>query len=886
MSYKYINEIIDNSLKLFDIIGDKYLAHISENKENETLKEHSRLVANYLIKINDSQGIETLVEQIINKLTESLNIQSSTSKHFYKSIFFDTIILHDLGKINPNFQVERMKNKAFQKQKLNQNYNHSFLGSYIFSNFYFEQILENNTLNEDEKPFLYFFVFLMSNTINCHHSSTLHYKQTFESVVLAESYCFLKDFKIFLQEDYSLSFYEYLEDIKKEIEMKHEVYFALFALLKLNYSLLTASDYYATNQYMADIKVDEFGLIDDDLRTKIRQNFKSLQPYNKDLFLHFQAYQNKPFDELQEKCKANLNYLRQKLNAEVISTLRNHPDNPWYYIEAPTGAGKTNLSLACISELLQKDKSLNKVFYVFPFTTLITQTFAGIQETIGLDKNEMIQLHSKAGFHTKEDIIDGEYGKEKKLHLDNLFVNYPVCITSHIRFFDILKGNQKESNYLLHRLCNSIIVIDELQTYNPKHWDKILFFIEKYALLFNMRFIIMSATLPKIDALSETANGKFVNLTPNKKHYFKNNNFSGRIEFDFSWLDKNKPERASKEDYLDELSHFLKKEADKYFAKYNHSRVLIEFITKNTASHFFRMLNESDDFNDFKILLLSGDILETRRKEIIKDIKDEVYNKVVLVSTQVVEAGVDIDMDLGFKDRSLLDSEEQLAGRINRNASKEGSKVFIFDCDNAKTIYGKDQRYKHQQKDKELYFGFKEILLNKTFDKLYDKVFEDARKDDWTDAGKLKSYLENFSHFNFRHIHSEFQLIENNDSRSIFIPVDIDIPDGYSKKELVGFNVLTDSEEKISGTKLFDNYISIIENKEVDFIKKQIDLKKITGLLSYFTLSVYPNVINEIRDKCDAEKSKYGFDYLSHWEKCYEVESGFDLEKARQNVIL
>lgn len=886
MSYKSIKEIIENSLKLFDIVGDKYLAHISEDKSDETLKEHSQLVAKYLFKIIESQGIESLVEKIINGLTKFLKIDNLTTKYYCKSIFFDTIILHDLGKINPNFQADRMGNEAFQKQKLHQKYNHSFLGSFIFSNFYFEQILKENSVNNDDKLFLYLFVFLMSNAINCHHSSKLFYKQEFEPDILEESFLFLNNYKILLEEDFSLSFYENLKEIKEEIEIKPEIYFALFTLLKLNYSLLTASDYYATNEYMANIKVDDFGLIDENLRTKIRQNFKTKKSYNKDLFEHFQKFQNKPFNELQEKSEDNLNYLRQKLNAEVISTLRNKPNNPWYYIEAPTGAGKTNLSLACISELLQTDKSLNKVFYVFPFTTLITQTYSGIQETIGLDKNDMIQFHSKAGFHTKEERSDGEYGKEKKLHLDNLFVNYPFCVTSHIRFFDILKGNMKESNYLLHRLCNSIVVIDELQTYNPNHWDKILYFIENYARLFNMRFIIMSATLPKIDELSETEQGKFVNLTPNKKQYFTNKNFSGRIEFDFSWLNKDKPDKNNKDSYLEELSEFLQKEADKYYKKHKHSRVLIEFITKNTASHFYRMLNESDVFGDYKVLLLSGDILESRRKQIIKDIKDEVYKKVILVSTQVVEAGVDIDMDLGFKDRSLLDSDEQLAGRINRNASKEGSKVYLFDCDSAKTIYGRDKRYQHQQKDKEIYFGFKEILLNKTFDKLYEKVFEDTKKDDWTDAGKLRSYLENFDQFNFQHIHSEFQLIENNDSKSIFIPVDINIPEEYSKKELIKINALTDSEEKVSGKKLFDNYISIIKNKDVDFIKRQIELKKITGLMSYFTLSVYSNVLNEIKDKLDVEKSQYGYEYLSYWEKCYDIESGFNLEKARKDIIL
>jgi CRISPR-associated endonuclease/helicase Cas3 len=886
MSYKSINEIIKNSLRLLDIVGDKYLAHTSEKKEDETLKKHSWLVGKYLVKIINSQRIEILMEQIINNLAESLKIKNPTTKHYCKSIFFDAIILHDLGKVNPNFQIDRMNNEAFQRQILNQKHNHSFLGSFIFSNFYFEQIFENDTINVDDKPFLYFFVFLMSNAISCHHSSKLDYRQEFETNILEESFRFLKNYRISIEEDYSLSFYENLKEIKEEVELKPAIYFTLFALLKLNYSLLTASDYYATNEYMADIRVDDFGLIDDELRTKIRQNFRTKKSYNSDLFRCFDEFKKKPFVELNEKSETNLNYLRQKLNAEVISTFRNNPNNPWYYIEAPTGAGKTNLSLACISELLNTDKSLNKVFYVFPFTTLITQTFSGIQETIGLEKNEMIQLHSKAGFHTKGEITDGEYGKEKKLHLDNLFVNYPFCVTSHIRFFDILKGNNKESNYLLHRLCNSIVVIDELQTYNPKHWDKILYFIENYARLFNMRFIIMSATLPKIDALSETAKGKFVNLTPNKRLYFTNKNFSGRVEFDFSWLDKDRPDKGSKDEYLEELSLFLKKQADDYFIKFKHSRVLIEFITKNTASRFFRMLNESNEFIDYEILLLSGDILETRRKKIIKDIKKEVYDKVILVSTQVVEAGVDIDMDLGFKDRSLLDSDEQLAGRINRNASKEDSKVFLFDCDSAKTIYGKDQRYKHQQKDKEIYFGFKEILLNKTFDRLYEKVFEDVKRDDWTDAGKLKSYLENFEQFNFQHLHSEFQLIENNDSRSIFIPVDIDIPDGYSKKELHNINILTDPEEQISGEKLFDTYLSIIKNKDIDFIKKQIDLKKITGLMSYFTLSVYPTVLNEIRDKCDAEKSKYGYEYLSFWEECYDINAGFNLEKAKQDIIL
>lgn len=61
---------------------------------------------------------------------------------------------------------------------------------------------------------------------------------------------------------------------------------------------------------------------------------------------------------------------------------------------------------------------------------------------------------------------------------------------------------------------------------------------------------------------------------------------------------------------------------------------------------------------------------QNQEKEIIDFIKN-IHNKnVLLVTTQVVEAGVDIDMDIGFKEKSLVDSDEQLAGRINRNSSR------------------------------------------------------------------------------------------------------------------------------------------------------------------------------------------------------------------------
>ncbi len=880
MKLSSFSEIIANKLPpISELIVDSenYWAHIDGRTSKETLEDHVELVLKYAKLIVDTESIDLVIDNLSTAISDKQEIAS-----FIKLLFVASIAYHDLGKINPNFQIDKMHNQHFKKNNLLIKSQHSILSAHLFLHFFVDKVNLSN-FDKNEKVLLFGIVYLFCFPIIKHHSPIIDKESSFTIEIFEELFIFLEKCGIQLPFNASANLIDRKGKFLERIDEAY--YFPLFSILKLSYSLLTACDYYATNEYMADMKVDDFGILTPGLKKKISEKFKIKKGYNQNLFEKFDKHLETPFSDLQEQSGFNLNLLRQKMNAEVISTLRQNPNNSWYYIEAPTGAGKTNLSLACISELVQLDKSLNKVFYVFPFTTLITQTFQGIRGTIGLNNDEMVQLHSKAGFHSKEENDDGEYGNEKRIYLDNLFVNYPFCVTSHVQFFDILKGNGKESNYLLHRLCNSIVVIDELQTYNPSHWDKIVYFIENYARLFNMRFIIMSATLPKIDVLSDTAKGRFVNLTPNKRQYFSNKNFAGRIEFDFSLLDKPKPTREKKEDYLLELAQFMHNNAESYFEKYGHSRVLIEFITKNTASHLFRLLHENDDFNSYKLYILSGDILEPQRRKVIQELKEEKFDKVVLVSTQVVEAGVDIDMDLGFKDRSLLDSDEQLAGRINRNALRKDSKVFLFDCDSSDTIYGKDKRYKEQQRNEEIYSGFKEILQNKEFDKLYEKVFEDVKKADWTDDNKLKNYLEHFKRFDFNSINNNFKLIEDNGSESLYIPLDIDKPEGYTLEQLESWGIVND-DGQLSGEILFDKYISIIRNDEVDFTLKQIDLKKLTGLMSQFTISIYPNIKDKLGGLFDEERGKFGYLYLSHPENCYEMDKGFNLEKAEKDIIL
>ncbi|MDP3912192.1 MAG: CRISPR-associated helicase Cas3' [Bacteroidota bacterium] len=890
-SFNCSKDCINSLLPIFEELHNTYYAHLSSDKSvKESLFEHSELVSSYCLRLIESHGVENIIDSLIEKLIVLMPIRNETEwGNQLKEVFLAAIVYHDLGKANPNFQVLKMENTLFeQDKKLTFQSNHSLLGAYLFSNIFFKKVFENKKLDEDEKLILYFSILLFSGAIIKHHNPTIDLTLEFDNQQIDDCYSFLEIYHIFLDENFCSSFYQSAKDIFgefRDLVDKPEAYFNLFATTKLLYSLLTASDFYATNEFMTKIKVNEFGTLSNEEKKKLIERFKTVKPYNKDLYSNLEHYHSFPFEKLSERNNQNLNFLRQKLTAEMISNLREHSESRCFYLEAPTGAGKTNLSLAFATELMNIDSSLSKVFYVFPFTTLITQTFKSIKETLEIDNNTIIQLHSKAGFHEK---ADGAYGNEKRLFLDNLFVNYPISLMSHVRFFDILKGNEKESNYLLHRLCNSVVIIDEIQTYNPEHWDKIVYFLANYAQLFNIRVLIMSATLPKIDALHENLKGTFVSLISNREKYFTNLNFAGRVTFDFTLADKNRPQNGEeKENYLSELSDFMIEKAEQYASINNNCiKVLIEFITKKTATAFFSIINSDNRFCDFKILLLSGDILEFRRKQIIDSIKKEEYPKIVVVSTQVVEAGVDIDMDLGFKDRSLIDSDEQLAGRINRNASKEKCIVYMFDCDKTSTIYGSDSRYKVQQTDKEIFADYKEILVKKQFHALYEKVFEEKRKKMNSNLFAAGHYYQYFKDFNFSKLHDEFKLIENNDSQQLFIPISIPVTFFENHSDLERIGVLSEDKENVDGPKLFDFYEHLISCKIDDFVLSQIEIKKVGSFMSQFCISVYKKQLDSIATFLDPGKDKLGFKYLLNWKMCYSPEYGFDSEKIDTSIFL
>ena len=882
--------------------SEYYFAHLPKEgqmgRTPELLSEHSALTMAYAQSLAEANGLESIIERLVNdsippRLTNRRVLAETIKKWFWRAIAF-----HDLGKINHIFQNNRMKNYARPLQHVDHHFEsqHSIISAYLYLASFFSEFISME-LSDEEQIFLSNVVLYMSYPIKQHHSPFI------DSCQSEEIWCEYKNKEIVVRSDIeALKPYIHCLNLSMnddEIESFHVNYlgnsntnalfcwfnetvfeqklgFPLFLLVKLLYSLLTASDYLATAHYMNNWRsmLQDYGLITEELRKKIISNAHTTKTYNKQTYSDLDLGNFINPDAYMEQNGHNMNLLRESLAMEVVINTRRNCKERLFYIEAPTGSGKTNASMLAVSELLEHNSTIQKIFYVFPFTTLITQTARSMKETLGLSDDELMEYHSKA---TKN---SGKYEYDYLNYLESMFLNIPIVLLSHITFFDVLKSNGKDYNYLLQRMAHSVVVIDEIQSYSPSIWDKIVYFISNYAEFLDMRFIVMSATLPKIGNLIEdkkTAD-KFVYLVNDKNKYFLNPNFCNRVVFDYTLLQQGNPEKGDLENYITRLCTFVSCKSQEYADNNcdnpNSVLTVCEFIFKKTASQFYGIAKESDTCFD-EIMLLSGTILEPRRRQIIEALKSAEYRrrKVLLVTTQVVEAGVDIDVDLGFKDKSLIDSEEQLAGRINRNANKKACTLYLFDCNAEKILYSGDDRY---QFTKEMSANdYQAILSTKNFDLLYQKVIDQINKKNKSKAViNMQDFHQDIARLNYEAIDRSFEIIRNK-NMTVFVPLSIDINliDSTFIPIMHELGILHD--DTIYGWDVWEKYKEAITSQKDDFLSNRIRINKTRTLLSQFVFSIYPES-NEMAIFKTFGKEEYGYFVLESYSGIYSFENGIE----------
>ena len=806
MYFDNVNKI--NISKLISV-KNKIYAH-TKDECNETLEEHIKLCSKYFIRIMDSKGLYSVFEKAEKEFFHEF---SEEAVSLFREMVLNTVMLHDMGKVNPYFQKARLNNNLNIKEadKFN-NSHHSLLSAVIYIDFYYPKIKK---FERNLRDILLDFMMMNAYVISRHHGQLNTFKQfegkfnpdgegeklinsqrglfqyTYSNEIKINIKCILKIFKV-------IDKYELIQS--KDILVYRYIY-ERFML-----SILFSCDFYATSEFLDGVEIRDIGVINDIDEFygvyKKGEIYKSIRNYEKEDYLKY-----KDFSDI-----TDINILRDELFLDAEKKLTDNINSNIFYLEAPTGSGKSNVASNLSFKLMEQDKSKNKIFYVYPYNTLVEQNINTLEEVFVKDDNilnkiavinsiEPIKTDKKL-YENEEDKPQSEYLEYyKKALLNRQFLNYPMVLTTHVTIFKYLFGTSKEDIFPLQQLANSIIVLDEIQSYRNLIWGEIITFLTCYAKLLNIKFIIMSATLPNLDELS-LSKGSTVRLIEDRNKYFKNPIFRARVKVDYSLL--------SSENIFDDLYNHVKARSSL------EKKILVEFISKKSAYKFYEKLKYDEEIS-CEIELMTGDDNISERTRILGKVKESKH--IILVATQVVEAGVDIDMDLGYKNKSLFDSEEQFLGRINRSCKKSGSIVYFFDLDEASNIYKEDIR---SNEDLTLSNEFiRKILIEKDFGDYYEEVL--SRLKGITGGLNILNIDQFFNDavgkLDFIEVDKKMQLISD-ERKQISV---------YLSSSLI-----KSSGEEIHGDQIWNQYKELLLDNNMDYAEKRVKLSKVKSEMNNF----------------------------------------------------
>lgn len=784
-------------------------------KKPEILKEHVGRCYHYFEELWEHKNFKAIFENFQKELAPELSDEGI--KLFY-SLIVNVIIFHDYGKINPQFQSIKMKNTLRKLTVIDclEGTNHSMLSAAIYLDYFYEKIQES-PLSKDEKNIIHVFMLANAYVITRHHGNLSGFEAFLEEFQqnrqLADIFSCMNQ-GVFAEVYHGPFCKKGLHAVNMPMQNKRKydsfsekqsLQLGLYAYIRFLFSVLVSCDYYATSEYDNGIQMSAFGTIENtEFATQYEQSerVKQIRRLNP------------------ESCvddKKDINILRNRMFYEAEQTLLKNKDTNIAFIEAPTGAGKSNLAMNCSLKLL--DKNINKIFYVYPFNTLVEQNYDTLEKIYGqtdifksiavINSITPIPLNGTRKFWENLDIEENEKFYQKAL-LDRQFLNYPFILTTHVNLFQIMFGCEREAAISFYQLAGSVVVLDEIQSYKNVLWTEIMMFLQCYSRLLNMKIIIMSATLPKLDMLTGN-HEKVVNLIENPEKYFQDARFKKRVALSYELLYQDKKIE------MEELYAHVLGQAQKG------RKILMEFITKTSAEMFYHMLAESGR-EDLQIFCMTGDDNQIDRKRILREMDTADKDKaVILVATQVVEAGIDIDMDIGYKDISKLDSEEQFIGRINRNFKRKGV-VYFFDMDNESGIYKEDYRVDTAytlRKDE-----MKQLLADKNFGKYYDYILKGIRKyrNDRKNENGIEAFVDNVKKLDFVWISQKMKLIDKNDDWKMSV---------YFAREIT-----TDTGEIIDGKQVWERYRELLSDMTMNYAKKQILLSEVKSKMSYFIYQI------------------------------------------------
>lgn len=326
-------------------------------------------------------------------------------------------------------------------------------------------------------------------------------------------------------------------------------------------------------------------------------------------------------------------------------------DQGFFTLTIPTGGGKTLASMAFALNHAKRH-GLKRVIYVIPFTSIIEQNAGVFKEYLGVDN--VLEHHSNFDWRKGNKIDADEADDETKEILDKLKLDsenwdIPIVVTTNVQFFESLFANRSSNCRKLHNIAKSVIIFDEAQMLPREYLDPCMLAVKELVTNYGVSAVFCTATQPALNQRLPKVN--FTELAPNPQALF---DFYKRVQV------KNIGKTAD--------ADLLKK-----IKSYEQALCIVN--TRRHAKGLFDQLDMDGSYH------LSTLMCPTHRKQVLEEVRGRLKEgkPCRVISTQVMEAGIDVDFPVGFRALAGLDSIIQAAGRVNREMKRNVSDVYVFD---------------------------------------------------------------------------------------------------------------------------------------------------------------------------------------------------------------
>lgn len=482
--------------------------------------------------------------------------------------------------------------------------------------------------------------------------------------------------------------------------------------------------------------------------------------------------------------KTELQKTRSLLQKQAFQNISQ--DAEIYLLNMPTGSGKT---LASVKIALERAivKQKKRIIYIIPYNSIIEQTAEVFEK---LFSSHMEILRHQSTFSYEDDANGSEdYRKAAKTAVENW--DAPFIITTAVQFFESVYANKRGKLRKMHNMSESILIFDEAHLMPQNYLQPCLQAVAYITRYLHSEAIFLTATMPDFERLIKEyalPNSKIIKLIKDTSMFvkFQKCRYSYIGEVTETELISRSSVYPSSLIIVNKKSTARNLYQECVGKKYHLSTYMTSFDRKRVLKEIRKDLKQLEvDFPDYK------NIPESR--------------KITIISTSLIEAGVDLDVYTVFRERSGLDSILQAGGRCNREGKRKNADVYVFDLTEKTEQTALDEK---ANLTKGLLKKYEDISNVKCISEYYSRLFFMKKSD--IQKNTMHQECSDIMSIPFKKYAEKFELI---DSRMVSLVVPRDI---QSKKMVEAIRYT-----KTGNTRKLQNHTCSLQKKELEDLIRQ-----------------------------------------------------------------